>query len=389
MPPTPPPLALTEEQVLFFRARRGHLAGRGAPDVAAAARAILGAQSQQLPPSLLALSLRTAGRPAATEIKERLSGAGRELVRTWGQRDTLHVYDPTDWADVVAARERWAPGGRRGVEPSEELLDTVKGILAEAGGKLSRKDLFEILPASYVAEAEAKLGPGRQALQLAAGRPLWVLANRGEVCLAEKLGANQFYASRTAWFPDLPFELTPALEAAAKLTRRYLAVYGPASAADVAHFFGARVGEVRVWLQALAAELIPIHCGGRQGLLALADDAGDLAAEPPATSDDWPVRLLPLWESMLMAHADKSWTVPDETERPLIWRKAGYVAATVLARGRIVATWKHKPRRRRLTVDVQPLDVWNPGEHAASVKREADSVADHLGLEGADVEIGA
>ncbi len=188
---TPPPLELTEEQVLFFRARRGHLAGPGAPDVAAAARAILGAQSQQLPPSLLALSLRTAGRPAATEVKERLLGPGCELVKTWGQRDTLHVYDPTDWADVVSARERWAPGGRRGVEPSEELLDTVRGILAEAGGKVTRKDLFEVLPASYVAEAAAKLGPGRPALQLAAGRPLWVLANRSEASLAVNLTSGR------------------------------------------------------------------------------------------------------------------------------------------------------------------------------------------------------
>ena len=393
-------LELTEEQVLFFRARRGHLAGDGAAGVAAAARAMLGAQSQQLPPSLLALSLRTAGRPTAAEVAVRLLGPDRDLVRTWGPRDTLHVYDAAaDWADVVAAREQWAPGGRRGVMPSEELLDAVRKVLAENGGKATRKDLFDILPADYVAEAGKKIGPGPKALQLAAARPLWVLANRGEVCLIEKRGAEQVYVSRAAWFPDLPWPGPPALEAAVRLTRRYLAVHGPATATDVAHFFGARVRDARGWLKALEApsrrrsadgsQLAPVRCGDRRGLVALAGDAGDLTAELPATASAWPVRLLPLWESLLMAHADKSWTVPEEAERKLVWRKAGYVAATVLARGRIVATWTHKKRSRRLTVQIEPLGSWRTGKHAAGARREAHAVARHFGLEGADVTIGS
>ncbi len=386
--PQEPNLELTEEQVLFFRARRGHLAG-GAADVAAAARAMLGAQSQQLPPSLLALSLRTAGRPAATEIEERLFGPGRDLVRTWGPRDTLHVYDAAaDWADVVAAREQWAPGGRRGVMPSGELLDAVRKVMAGAGGKATRKDLFSVLPADYVAEAAEKIGPGPKAQQLAAARPLWALAHRGEVCLTEKLGAEQVYASRATWFPDLPWAVAPALEAATRLTRRYLAAYGPATANDVAHFFGARVKQARGWLETLQDALIAVRCGDRRGLVALAEDAADLVVEPPATKNGWPARMLPLWEGMLMAHADKSWTVPEEAERKLIWRKAGYVAATVLARGRIVATWTHKKRSRRLAVAVEPLGSWRVRAHAAATRREADAVARHFGLEGADVTIG-
>ena len=78
----PPAIEVSEEQVLWFRARRGHLAGPGAPDAATAARAIIGAQSQQLPPSLLALSLRTKGRPTARTIRMELLES-RTLVRTW------------------------------------------------------------------------------------------------------------------------------------------------------------------------------------------------------------------------------------------------------------------------------------------------------------------
>ena len=113
-----------------LRARRGCLTPPGAPDLTAAARAILGAQSQQLPPSLLALSLRTAGRPSAEQVRRRLFGGQRDLARTWGQRETLHVYDAaTDWPLVAAARAQWAPAGRRGVVPSTQLVDRALKVL--------------------------------------------------------------------------------------------------------------------------------------------------------------------------------------------------------------------------------------------------------------------
>lgn len=81
-------LRLTEDQVLYFRNRRRHPSGPGASDAPSAARAMMGAQSQQLNPSLLALSMRMKDRPAAASLKKRLLEPPREMVRTWGQRDS-------------------------------------------------------------------------------------------------------------------------------------------------------------------------------------------------------------------------------------------------------------------------------------------------------------
>ena len=74
-------LQITEEQALWFRARRGHLAGPGAADPPAAAAAVLGAQSQQINPSLHAISLRCADRPTASALRRTmLSGCSRVLT---------------------------------------------------------------------------------------------------------------------------------------------------------------------------------------------------------------------------------------------------------------------------------------------------------------------
>ena len=126
-------LRLTEDQVLFFRAKRGHLAGPGATSPVAAARALIGAQSQQLAPSLLALSLRTKGRPTGRALETQLFEAPRKLVRTWGQRDTLFLFDAEqDWADVIAAREEWRPRGLGGKMPPEATLAKALEALVEA-----------------------------------------------------------------------------------------------------------------------------------------------------------------------------------------------------------------------------------------------------------------
>jgi hypothetical protein len=90
---------------------------------------------------------------------------------------------------------------------------------------------------------------------------------------------------------------------------------------------------------------------------------------------------------MLMAHVDKTWTVPDEAERKLVWRKAAMVSAVVIARGRIVATWTQKARRNALAVEVQPLSGWRKTKHAAAVRDDAAELAAHQGLSGAEVAI--
>lgn len=384
-------ITVREEQVLYFRARRGHLAGPGAANPVAAARAILGAQAQQLPPALLALSLRTKGRPTAAALSGQLFETPRRLVRTWGQRDTLHLYDPaSDWAAVVAARGQWAPGGRGGPMPTAAAMAKALAVMESVPEPVTRSDLHRVPPESFVRALEKRAAAaGMDPRRLAATRLVWRLAQEGYTCLADNIGNERRYATRSAWFPKLswPATPTPSLRAASDLARRYLAVYGPATAADVAHFFGARVANTRQWLARIERELTPVCCGDRKGLVVLTDDVALLKKKPPSTVTGWPLRLLPLWESMLMAHADKSWTVPDEAERTIVWRKAAFVAAVVIARGRIVATWSYSKRRGRLAVEVEPMSRWSATKHTAGVRREARAVAAHRGLDGANVTI--
>jgi len=263
--------------------------------------------------------------------------------------------------------------------------------LEQAGEPLCRADLEDLLPAAYLRQVEEHVAGRMRVETFAAGRVLWLLANRGDCCLGPKRGAEQSYALRRLLFPALDWraEALDPEEQAIALARRYLRAHAPATPRDLAHFFGARMPEVRHWLEAIDAEagLLPVDCGGRDGLLALRADRAALSKAAPAAVRDWPLRLLPLWDCLMMAHADKSWSVPAEADRKRIWRAGAFVAATVLARGRVVATWSQKQKAKRLEVVVEPLRGWRASKHLAGVRREAKGVAAHLGLPEAVVAV--
>lgn len=331
---------------------------------------------------MFALSLRTRTRPTAVEMRHQMFRVdARRLVRSWGQRDTVHIFDREDWPRVVAARGEWPQSGRRGAMPSEPDLETVRRVFEEARKPLARSDLFDLIPRDFVDEVAAHPGvaaTGDSAIRFAASRLIWRLALAGEICFGEKQGVEQTYVHRKLWFPKLAMDAIETSQAASSLARRYLKVHGPATAADLAHFFGARVGSARNWLERLERDTVGVRCGVREGLIALREDLADLRHPAPKGLRDWPVRFLPKWDTHLMRHADKAWLTPEAEERPLVWRKAADISATVIARGRIVATWSHRVTKKVVRVTIQPLGAWRK-QHLPGAKREAAAFATYLG----------
>ena len=386
-------LTLKEEQVLAFRARRGHLLGPGATDPVAAARVILGAQSQQLGTSLFALSQRTKSRPTHAQLEELLFGTGAPLVRTWGQRDTIHVYDAvTHWRSLIAARQQWSQSGRRGAFPPEALVrKTLTFLREEFRAPATRKDIQHLVSKAYLQDCIDKMGTEKGALPFAAGRILWTLAHRGATRLGPKIGAEQQSVVRELWHEGLPWPgQVEAQSANVGLVRQTLALHGAMTVQDIAHFWGAKVRQAKAWVDELEEEspLLDVTCGDRVGLLALAEDHRALARKvPDSKAEAWPVRLLPQWDTLLMGHADKSWTVPVAEERKQVWKIAAVVAPAVLARGRIVATWSHRRRAKAVDVLVQPLSGWRKTRHLSGVRKEAKALAAFYELADATVTV--
>ncbi|HEY1488505.1 MAG TPA: winged helix DNA-binding domain-containing protein [Micromonosporaceae bacterium] len=122
-------------------------------------------------------------------------------------------------------------------------------------------------------------------------------------------------------------------EAAQRLVLRYLQGFGPASASDIAHFTIFRQPIVRMALDGLAGRVVELPGPRGKTLFDVADAA--LADEHASA----PPRLLPMWDSILLAYADRSRVMPP-AYRPLVIRRNGDVLPTLLVDGYVAGVWR-------------------------------------------------
>ncbi|GGN52702.1 hypothetical protein GCM10011579_010050 [Streptomyces albiflavescens] len=122
-------------------------------------------------------------------------------------------------------------------------------------------------------------------------------------------------------------------EALRTLILRYLAGFGPASVADVAQFAMVQRAPVREALRALDGAVEQLQ--GPDGVT-LFDLPG--ASRPPGDTPA-PPRLMAMWDSILLAYADRSRVIPP-AYRPSVIRNNGDVLPTLLVDGYVAGVWR-------------------------------------------------
>ena len=117
------------------------------------------------------------------------------------------------------------------------------------------------------------------------------------------------------------------------LVRRYLDGFGPATMQDIAQFGTLYRPPVQEAIASLGDELVRFD--GPDGATFYDVPAGTLpAADTPA-----PARLLPMWDSTLLAYKDRSRIVPPEY-RTAVMRSNGDVLPTLLVDGYVAGVWR-------------------------------------------------
>lgn len=153
------------------------------------------------------------------------------------------------------------------------------------------------------------------------------------------------------WRDPLP----EAQESATRVVRAYLSAYGPATREDVQQFTGFRLGQIDPVLD---------------GLRDLGDGFFDLPRAPRARGDERaPVRFLPAFDSIILAHRDRSRIVPPEYVEPVFNKKNATTKNTFTVDGFVAGAWRIE-RRRVVLEPFAPLP--------ARVRREVDAEGERL-----------
>lgn len=296
-----------------------------------AVRQVVALQAQAPIAPYLALGARTVGfDPAALDA----ALLDASLVKGTLMRITLHLVHREDHADFYAGMQPTLRAAR--------LFDrrfTGTGLTPERADEVTPRALELLASPSTNAEAQDLLG-AELGLDPEQARWLWWALRQSAPFRHHPGGGHWGFADRPSHVAAATAAMWPVAEPAQEaglraLIRRYLAGFGPAGVADIAQFALAHRGRIRAALSLLEGELTVIP-----------GPAGDLydlhGGEVPEPHTPAPPRLLPMWDSILLAYADRSRVLPERWRRVVI-RSNGDTLPTVLVDGYVAGIWRIVP----------------------------------------------
>ncbi|NJO06174.1 MAG: winged helix DNA-binding domain-containing protein, partial [Chloroflexaceae bacterium] len=172
-------------------------------------------------------------------------------------------------------------------------------------------------------------------------------------------GGSIGYTTADTWFgqPLAPEDLR-------SLLLRYLAAFGPASVMDFQAWSG------RVKLKDAVEQ-------ARPELRTFRDEQGkelfDLPDAPlPAADTPAPVRFVPEYDNLVLAHADRTRIIANE-HRSKVFLSAGRVRSTMLVDGFVAGTWKTERKKQAATLIIEPFGPL-PADVQAALSDEGEQL---------------
>lgn len=328
-------LKLNRRQILAFRRQVAGLAERlprGRRSLQRAAWA--GLQDSMPRAALLSIHARVAA-TRSTILDD------PSLIQVWGPRFSVYA---------VAERD---------------LPVFTLGRLPEGGARLKRAQeiatrLWDVLGDERMKQSEAASAMGaKDPNELRYAAPTGTIAIHWD-------GARQ----PTLWRLPVP-DMDP-YDAHLELARRYLHVFGPATADGFNQWAGLRPrGRGAATFEALVKSLTPVRTP--------IGDAWILSSDEPAlraaTGAEAPTRLLPSGDTYyLLQGAERELLIPDERRRNALWTSRVWPGA-LLVEGEIVGIW----RRSQDTLTIEP---WQ--KLSATARKAVEAEAQSLPLPGID-----
>jgi hypothetical protein len=297
--------------------------------VVQAVRRLVALQAQYPPSPYVALWARVEGFG-----KEQLTRALAEgsVVKAGSLRTTLHVIARSEFPPIVSAYIESQRGRQEGLGVDVELL---RAEVPEE--PLTSAELFELGYRVLGTDDRWTVAFAYRALPFVRAAPIgrWPHTKPSPFVL---------------WRDALP----DSQESATSVVRGYLTAYGPATRADIEQFTGFRMRQIGPALDRLPE---------RDGLY-------DVPRAPRAAADvPAPVRFLPAYDSIILAHRDRSRIVPPEYVDAVFNRRNATTKNDFTVDGFVAGAWRIE-RKRLVLEPFAPLP--------AKWRREVDAEGERL-----------
>jgi hypothetical protein len=318
-------------------------------DVVGAVERIGGLQAQEPASPYLGLWARLAGFQVADLDRAIVQ---RQLVKGTLMRATLHLVSAADframWPAVVPMLENQRRQDRL-VPPPRATFDAIRRRIA--GFAREPRSLAELR--DHVGDVDG----------LPADEIVWWLRRRHPLAHAPtavpwSFGRRPLLADADAWLG--PGEWPDASVSMEHVIRRYLGAFGPASIGDIARWAGLATRPIRAGVDALdkAGDLRRFRSEEGRALL-------DVVGAPLPDEDvQAPPRLLPMWDSTVLAYADRTRVISD-AERARIVARNGDTLPVILVDGLVAGRWWALADGGRTRIELEPFRPLARSDRAA------------------------
>ena len=325
------PKTLTARELGRATLARQMLLEREASTAVAAVERLCGMQAQEPRPPFAGLWSRVEGFEADDLLEPLRAG---KVVRATLMRATLHLMSARDYRKLRSALD---PMMAASMGPRTKDID-VDAVMAEARKLLRR----EPLTFNQLRAALAKKFPR------ADDRGLGRAVRLGLPLVMAPTDDRWGFARDSRFAPaEAVIGKPPAKRAAAgELLLRYLTAFGPATAGDFQTWSG--LGGTRAIVDRVRDRLVSFRDERGRELLDLPD------APRPGGDVPAPVRFLPDFDNLLLAHDDRTRVIAD-AHRGFVATKNLRIRATFLVDGVVSGTWAVERKGKRATLTLSPF----------------------------------
>lgn len=261
----------------------------------------------------------------------------RDLVRASMMRATLHVMSAQDYAALRTTLQPVMADAMRALGPRAEGLN-VDEMLPAARKLLEQEprnfdELRGLLQQEFPEVNERALGYATRMhlpLAMVPTQDRWAFPAKSDFTLADK------------WLGEPLADPDPEA-----LLLRYLAAFGPATAADMQTWSGMK-GQKAV-MKGLCDRLEVFEDENGREIFDLPD------APRPEEDAPAPPRFLPEFDNLVLSHSDRTRVLADE-HRPAVVTKNLRVRATFLWDGFVAGTWKVERKNAKATLHIEPFE---------------------------------
>lgn len=297
----------------------------------------------------------------------------RTLVKTWAMRGTLHMFPTKTFPIWLAAQRTRAAYYRRPswlryfgfTKPAEleRLVDAIGRALEDR--ELTREEL--VTEVGRITRSRALA----ETLRGSWGSALKPAAFAGKLCFAPGEGQRVRFTNPETWLGGIRGVETE--EAVREVTRAFLAAYGPVPREDFARWWGGTPKEASDMIGSLGTDAAAVDLEGEYAW-ALARDVVDIKGARPVES----VRLLPAFDQYVVGVTKHAEHLMPGPHRDLVYRAQGWLSPVLVVGGRMVGTWRHERKGRRLLVSITPFARVAPRTRRAA-ESEAEKLAEFVG----------